>query len=137
MHFVLPTDERASRWDLANDFVSPAAVKQLVDALVPPQPNDSNPFFSDAVRDLMQERAHRGLPPQGRVAHRAPFRVAEGRHRGLLPQPAHAVQSGGVPSPLALDRGESAEGTMTMHRQPESSTSGLGRCRHPEPTRRP
>jgi hypothetical protein len=53
MDFVFPTDERASRWDLANDFSSPAAVKQFVDALVPPQPNDSNPFFSDALRDLM------------------------------------------------------------------------------------
>lgn len=53
MDFVFPTDERASRWDLANDFGSPAAVKQLVDAVVPPQPNDSNPFFNEAFRDLI------------------------------------------------------------------------------------
>jgi len=55
MHFVLPTDERASRSDLANDFVSPAAVEKLVDAPVPPQPDDCNPFFSDALRDMIRD----------------------------------------------------------------------------------
>lgn len=55
MHFVLPTDERASRSDLANDFVSPAAAEKLVDAPVPPQPDDCNPFSSDAVRDMIRD----------------------------------------------------------------------------------
>jgi len=53
VRFVLPTDERSSRWEICEDFTSPAAVTQLSDALVPTQPNDSNPFFTSALRDLM------------------------------------------------------------------------------------
>ena len=53
VHFVLPTDVRSSRWELSKDFTSPAAATQLSDALVPTQPNDSNPFFANALRDLM------------------------------------------------------------------------------------
>ena len=53
VHFVLPTDVRSSRWELSKDFTSPAAATQLSDALVPTQPNDSNSFFANALRDLM------------------------------------------------------------------------------------
>jgi len=53
VHFVLPTDVRSSRWELSKDFRSPAAATQLSDALVPTQPNDSNPFFASTVRDLV------------------------------------------------------------------------------------
>lgn len=53
VHFLLLTDLRSSWWDLAADFTSPAAVDQLCHALVPEVQGDSNPFFTRALRELL------------------------------------------------------------------------------------
>ena len=52
VHFLLPSDERSSRWDYARDFDNPAAVMQFCEGLVP-QPHDSNVFFTLAERELI------------------------------------------------------------------------------------
>ena len=53
VHFVLATDERASRWDVAKDCTSPGTAAQFTEALVPTQQNDSSPFFASTLRDLV------------------------------------------------------------------------------------
>ena len=53
VHYLLPTDRRSSRWDLARDFDSPAAITQLCEALVPAVPGESSPYFTTAFRQVM------------------------------------------------------------------------------------
>lgn len=53
VYYLLPTDRRSCRWDLARDFRSPAAIKQFCQAVVPDSPGDSNPFFTRSFRELM------------------------------------------------------------------------------------
>ncbi|MGZ3387861.1 MAG: type IV secretory system conjugative DNA transfer family protein, partial [Isosphaeraceae bacterium] len=53
VYYLLPTDRRSCRWDLARDFCSPAAIKQFCQAVVPDSPGDSNPFFTRSFRELM------------------------------------------------------------------------------------
>ena len=53
VHFLLPSDERSSRWELSRDFTSPAAILQFCQAFVPEMASDSNPFFAQALRELM------------------------------------------------------------------------------------
>ena len=48
-----PFDERGSAWNIALDVQTPAAARQLADTLVPPSDNESQPFFSNAVRELL------------------------------------------------------------------------------------
>jgi hypothetical protein len=49
--YLLPSDRRSCRWDLARDFDSPAAIMQFCNAVVPDTPGDSNSFFPKALRN--------------------------------------------------------------------------------------
>ena len=53
VHFLLPSDLRSSRWDLARDFDSPAATSQLAEAIVPVVANESSPFFTTSFREVL------------------------------------------------------------------------------------
>ena len=53
VHFLLPSDERSSRWDLSRDVTCPGAVVQFCNAVVPDVPGDSGPFFTKAIRSLL------------------------------------------------------------------------------------
>lgn len=53
MYYLLPSDMRSCRWDIARDFDSPASIIQFCHAVLPDTPGDSNPFFTVAFRELM------------------------------------------------------------------------------------
>ena len=53
MYYLLPSDIRSCRWDIARDFDSPASIIQFCHAVLPDSPGDSNPFFTEAFRELM------------------------------------------------------------------------------------
>ena len=53
MYYLLPSDMRSCRWDIARDFDSPASIIQFCHAVLPDTPGDSNPFFTEAFRELM------------------------------------------------------------------------------------
>ena len=48
-----PFDARSVAWDMARDITSPAAALQAATLLVPEAKNDSNPFFTNAARQLL------------------------------------------------------------------------------------
>jgi hypothetical protein len=48
-----PFDARCCAWDMAADIKTPGAVLQLATNLIPPEPESSQPFFSDAARHLL------------------------------------------------------------------------------------
>ena len=53
VYYLLPSDMRSCRWDIARDFDSPASIIQFCHAVLPDTPGDSNPFFTVAFRELM------------------------------------------------------------------------------------
>ena len=53
VYYLLPSDMRSCRWDIARDFDSPASIIQFCHAVLPDTPGDSNPFFTEAFRELM------------------------------------------------------------------------------------
>jgi Type IV secretion-system coupling protein DNA-binding domain len=53
VYYLLPSDMRSCRWDIARDFNSPAGIIQFCHAVLPDTPGDSNPFFTEAFRELM------------------------------------------------------------------------------------
>lgn len=48
-----PFDKRGAGWNIAQDVRTPAAARQLADTLVPSNDKESQPFFSNAVRELL------------------------------------------------------------------------------------
>lgn len=48
-----PFDERSCSWDMAKDINSPASARQLATILIPEDKNASQPFFTNAARDLL------------------------------------------------------------------------------------
>lgn len=48
-----PFDKRCAAWSIARDVQSAAAARQLADTLVPAGEHESQPFFSNAVRELL------------------------------------------------------------------------------------
>lgn len=48
-----PFDKRSTGWHMAKDIDSPAAARQLAATLVPSDEKESQPFFSNAVRELL------------------------------------------------------------------------------------
>jgi type IV secretory pathway TraG/TraD family ATPase VirD4 len=48
-----PFDARCCAWDIAADIKTPGAAQQLATNLIPPEPESSQPFFSDAARHLL------------------------------------------------------------------------------------
>lgn len=48
-----PFDARSVAWDMARDITSPAAALQAATLLIPEAKNDSNPFFTNAARQLL------------------------------------------------------------------------------------
>ena len=53
VYYLLPSDMRSCRWDIARDFDSPASIIQFCHAVLPDTPGDSSPFFTKAFRELM------------------------------------------------------------------------------------
>ena len=53
VYYLLPSDMRSCRWDIARDFDSPAGIIQFCHAVLPDTPGDSNPYFREAFRELM------------------------------------------------------------------------------------
>jgi len=53
VYYLLPSDMRSCRWDLARDFDSPASIMQFGEAVLPDTPGDSSPFFTEAFRELV------------------------------------------------------------------------------------
>lgn len=49
-----PFDARSVAWDIARDITSPAAALQATTLLIPEVKSDSNPFFTNAARQLLQ-----------------------------------------------------------------------------------
>ncbi len=47
-----PFDKRCAAWDIAADVTSPAAAYQVASIFIPPETNSSQPFFSEAARNL-------------------------------------------------------------------------------------
>lgn len=48
-----PFDKRGAGWNIAQDVRTPAAARQLAETLVPSNDKESQPFFSNAVRELL------------------------------------------------------------------------------------
>jgi type IV secretory pathway TraG/TraD family ATPase VirD4 len=53
VYVLNPFDVRATAWDMAKDIDSPAAARQLAATLVSDEKKESQPFFSNAVRELL------------------------------------------------------------------------------------
>ena len=53
VYYLLPSDMRGSRWNLAKDFDSPASANQFGHGVLPDIAGDSSPYFRDAFRGLM------------------------------------------------------------------------------------
>ncbi|HAB19276.1 MAG TPA: type IV secretion system DNA-binding domain-containing protein [Verrucomicrobiota bacterium] len=49
-----PFDRRGVAWDLAQDIVSAAEIEQFASIVIPANPNEHNPFFTDASRILLR-----------------------------------------------------------------------------------
>lgn len=49
-----PFDKRSVAWDMAQDITSPANALELASILIPSEENASQPFFTDASRDLLK-----------------------------------------------------------------------------------
>lgn len=47
-----PFDRRGVAWDLAKDITSPAEIDQFASIVIPANPNEHNPFFTDSARIL-------------------------------------------------------------------------------------
>lgn len=48
-----PFDQRSTAWDIAADVTTPAAAKEMATILIPPNEKETQPYFSDAARDLL------------------------------------------------------------------------------------
>ena len=48
-----PFDVRATAWDIARDFTTPASARQFATILIPEDKNASQPFFANSARDLI------------------------------------------------------------------------------------
>jgi Type IV secretion-system coupling protein DNA-binding domain len=92
VHFMLPSDRRSSRWDLARDYKSPAATKQLSEGLVPPVSGDSTPFFVEAAQALISgvitslDITHPGRWDLGDVVHILESRTRTAKVLGRTPE---------------------------------------------------
>ena len=53
VYYLLPSDMRSCRWDLARDFSSPASIIQFGHAVLPDIAGDSSPYFREAFRELV------------------------------------------------------------------------------------
>lgn len=49
-----PFDQRSVAWDMASDITEPATAKQIAAIFIPEEKNASQPFFSDAARQLLE-----------------------------------------------------------------------------------
>lgn len=49
-----PFDRRSVVWDLARDLASTADIEQFAAIIIPPNPNEHNPYFTDAARILLR-----------------------------------------------------------------------------------
>ena len=48
-----PFDSRATAWNIARDFTTPASARQFATILVPEDKNASQPFFANSARDVI------------------------------------------------------------------------------------